>query len=108
MLCEGRLVLPAASVHGLEQLSRIVSDAILEYDFDVFHISDVSGWITFHYDEVGVCSRRNGADAVFAPEIDRTVPGRNLDRLSRRESGRYQQLNLPMIPKGRNHAAELV
>src|SRR5438105_12675449 len=94
------------SLDRIEQLFRVVSDAILENDLDVFDIGDVSGRITFHDDEVRILSDGNRADVIVAPEEDRTVQSGDANCLDRCEAGVDQQLDLTLIAKAGNVAAD--
>src|SRR6266568_6538306 len=100
-----RLIFSIVALHRFEQLFGVVSDAVLEDDFDVFDIRDARGGIALHHHEVRVLSGRDRADLILAAEKDRTVQRRDPNRLDRCESGLHQQLDLPLIAKARNVAA---
>src|SRR6202521_155892 len=93
------LIFSITTPYRIEQLLGIVSDTVLEDDFDVFDIRDASGRITSHHHEVGVFASQNRADLILAAEIDSTVQSRDPNSLDRWEPGIYQQLDLPLIPK---------
>src|SRR4029077_7694879 len=94
------------SLHRIEQLFLVVSDAVLENDFDVFDISDTSGRITFHHHQVRILSDGNRADAIVASEEDRAVQSGDANGLHRWKAGVDQQLDFPLIAKAWNVAAD--
>src|SRR5437762_12093046 len=67
------LILAIMALYGIEQLFRVIPDAILEDDLDVLDIGNVRGEITFHDDEVRVLTDCDRADLIFAPEVGCTV-----------------------------------
>ena len=67
------LILAIMALYGIEQLFRVIPDAILEDDLDVLDIGNVRGGITFHDDEVRVLTDCDRSDLIFAPEVGCTV-----------------------------------
>src|SRR5688572_19667456 len=90
------------SLHGLDQLLRIVTNPILEHDLDLFDISNVRCGVSFHDHQIRLLPGRDRADAcVFAQELC-AVESRNLNGFDGSEPGLNQQLDLSMIAKTRN------
>src|SRR5437660_12923162 len=55
--------------HRLDELRRIVANAILKNDFDVFDIFDFLRGIAFYNNDVGLCAGGNRAHAIhLSPE----------------------------------------
>ena len=50
------LVLAVSALDGVEELGRIIADAILEDDLDLLDVADVCGRVAVEDDEVGVLS----------------------------------------------------
>src|SRR5579864_3494518 len=69
------------TAHGVDQLRRIVSDAVLEHELDVFDVGDAHRRIAFDDDEIGVLARRDRTEVVGPSQELRTVQSRDADRL---------------------------
>src|SRR5258708_20484458 len=76
-------ILSITALHRIQQLAGVVSDAVLEDDFDVFDVRDASGRITLHHHEVCVLPSRNRADLILAAEKHGTVQSRDPNGLAR-------------------------
>src|SRR5436309_3099510 len=79
------LVLSIATLHRLEQLLRVVADAVLEDDLHVLDVRDARRRIAFDDDEIGVLAGGDGADAIGASEERGAVERGDADRFDGRE-----------------------
>src|SRR5437660_9746071 len=95
-------VLAVASLHRIDQLLRIVADAVLENDFNIFHVRDMRCWIAFYDYEVCILSRGDRSDLVLLTHIGCAIQGGNLDRLQWRETGFHQEFNSALITETGN------
>src|SRR5262249_16884357 len=99
------LALAVMAPDGIEQLLRVVTDAVLEDDLDVLDVRDARRRVALDHDQVRVLPGRDRTDLPVAAEEDRAVQRRDPDRLDRREPGLDQQLDFPLIAEARDHAA---
>src|SRR6185312_12830344 len=76
---------PDFSLHGCDQLRRVVADPLLEHDVDVLEVGDARGRVAVQHDEVGLLAYCDGTDFRRASEKGRAVERADLDRLERRE-----------------------
>src|SRR5438067_5144847 len=59
------LILAIVTLHRIEKLRGVVSDAVFENDFDVLDIGNARGRIAFDHDEVGVLSDGDRSDPIL-------------------------------------------
>src|SRR5207237_9444833 len=100
------LILAIVTLHRIEKLRGVVSDAVFENDFDVLDIGNALGRIAFDHNEVGVLSDGDRSDPILPAEEDRAIECRDADRLHRREAGFNEQLDLALIAEAGAVAAD--
>src|SRR5580658_4096448 len=79
------------STHRLDQLPRIVADAVFENRLDFLNVGDIFRRVAFDHDQIGLLAGRDGPDTIEVSEELCTVVGCNVDRFYRRESGLDQR-----------------
>src|SRR5688572_16740595 len=93
------------SLHGLDQLLRVVADAVFEDDLHFLDVENVGGGVSFDNHQVSLFARSDGPDAGVLAQKTRTVETRNLNRFNRRKTCFDQQLNLAQIAEASHNAA---
>src|SRR6202453_835603 len=104
-VCSNALADADLASDAVDQLFGIVADAGLKHRFHVLDVCNVSGWIAFDQNEVGLFARRERADAIPLAKIYRAVFRADLNRLRRSESRFDQQFYFALIAESGKHAA---
>src|SRR5712692_10866492 len=105
------LPVPAGSAQAyqpadrLDQLRRIITDAIFENEFDFFDVRDIGGGVAVNHHNVRGLSGGERADTVqFAEEL-RAVGRSNVDGFERREARFHQHLDFALVAESGNDSA---
>ena len=80
-------ILSVSATNGVQQLLRVVTDAILENDLNLFDIRNLSGRITLHHHKIRVFSNGYGTNLFLSAQVNSPVQSGNFDGFDRRESG---------------------
>ena len=99
-----RSILAVASVYGIDELLRVIADAVLKDDLDLFNIRNRCGWIAFDDHEVCILAGGDGSDLALLAQVDRPVQGRNSNGLDRRESGLDQKFDFALVTESWDNA----
>src|SRR5688572_30396955 len=101
------VLLPDSSFtrNRINQLLRVVADALLEHGLDLTDVANRRRRIAVDDDQVCLLAGGEAAHPLVAAEILGAVQRRDRNRFERRETGVDEQLDLPLIGKARNHTA---
>src|SRR6266567_8808186 len=90
---------------GFDEFRRVVTDAVLEHDFDFLDVFDIRGRISLYHDDIAQLADRQRADSIQLTEKLRAIGSGDVNRLHRRKPRFYEQFNLALVTESRDNSA---
>jgi hypothetical protein len=93
------------ALYGVNQFARVVSDAFLEDELDIFEVRDFLAGVSLDHHEVCALPWLEGADAVgFAQKLLSVLRG-DVNGFERSEASFHQELDLSLVAEARDDPA---
>src|SRR6266702_7683392 len=89
---------------GFDEFRRVVTDAVLEHDFDFLDVFDICGRISLYHEDIGQLADRQRADSIQLTEKLRAIGSGDVNRLHRREPSFHEQFNFALVTESRDHS----
>jgi hypothetical protein len=103
-----RSVSPNVTNSGFNQLIGVLCGSVAYHENGMLDGGNVGCCVAVNEQQIGLLSAFDTADAVKTMHRARAVGSRNLDGLHRRETGRNEQLDLPLIGESRDAASSCI
>src|SRR5438046_9761948 len=100
------LAAPRNSSHGVNQFCRVVSDAVLEYDFSILDVFDFLRGIALDDNQVGSFARSDGSNAIGVAQKLCPVGGCDVNRFEGGEPCLDQQLDFTLVAESGKNASD--
>src|SRR5436309_13271215 len=89
---------------GFDEFRRVVTDAVLEHDFDFLDVFDIRGRISLYNDDIGQLADRQRADSIQLTEKLRAIGSVDVNRLHRRDLRFHEQFNFGSDTESLDHS----